>query len=89
MKSSSLQSHHQRVPDVQYAWALSKRTTTAWHGRKKDLYYFDEEEHLKRFLEDLSEYKRLRKLNIKSIEDVFVKGWEGWKRAETYLSELK
>jgi len=55
----------------------------------KDLYYFDEEEHLKRFLEDLSEYKRLRKLNIKSIEDVFVKGWEGWKRAETYLSGLK
>jgi YHS domain-containing protein len=55
----------------------------------KDLYYFDEEEHLKRFLEDLSEYKRLRKLNIKSIEDVFVKGWEGWKSAETYLSELK
>ncbi len=55
----------------------------------RDLYYFDEEEHLKRFLEDLSEYKRLRKLNIKSIEDVFVKGWEGWKRVETYLSELK
>lgn len=55
----------------------------------KDLYYFDEEEHLRRFLEDLGEYKRLRKLNIKSIEDVFVKGWEGWRRVETYLSELK
>ena len=41
----------------------------------KDPYYFDEEGHLKRFLEDLSEYKRLRKPNIKSIEDVFVKGW--------------
>ena len=54
-----------------------------------DLYYFDEEEHLKRFLEDLGEYKRLRKLNIKSIEDVFVKSWEGWKRAEIYPSELK
>ena len=55
----------------------------------KDLYYFDEEERLKRFLECLSEYKRLRKLNIKSIGDVFVKGWEGWRRAENYLSELK
>ena len=42
----------------------------------KDPYYFDEEEHLKRLLEDLSEYKRLRKINIKNIEDVFAKGWE-------------
>jgi hypothetical protein len=40
-------------------------------------------------LEDLSEYKRLRKLNIKSVEDVFVKGWEVRKRAEIYLSQLK
>jgi len=55
----------------------------------KDLYYFGGEEHLKRFLEYLSEYKRVRKLNIKSMEDVFVKGWEGWKRAETCFSELK
>jgi hypothetical protein len=34
-KSSDLQSHRQRAPDVQYAWALSKRTTTAWHGKER------------------------------------------------------
>ncbi len=55
----------------------------------RDLYYFDCEEHLKRFLEDLGQYKRLRRLNVKTIEDVFVKGWKGWKGAGEYLSELK
>jgi len=51
----------------------------------KDLFYFDTEEHLRRFLEDLKEYKKLRKLNIRKVEDVYVKGWEGWKKVDDYL----
>ena len=52
----------------------------------KDLLYFDTEEHLRRFLEDLAEYKKLRKLNIKKIEDVYAKGWSQWKKVEEYLN---
>ncbi|WP_448587460.1 hypothetical protein [Thermocrinis sp.] len=50
----------------------------------RDLYYFDTEECLKRFLEDLPSYKKLRKLNIRKIEDVHVRGWDGWKKADEY-----
>lgn len=48
----------------------------------KDFLYFDCEEHLKSFLENFQEYKRLRRLNFKKIEDVYIKSSPEWKKVE-------
>ncbi len=48
----------------------------------KDLIYFDSKEHLESFLKDFKEYKALRRLNIRRVEDVYFKGEKGWKKVE-------
>lgn len=53
----------------------------------KDLLYFDSKEHLKSFLENFQEYKSLRKLNFKSIEDIHLKGERGWKRVDQFIGD--
>lgn len=44
----------------------------------KNLLYFDSKEHLFIFLENFKEYKTLRKLNFRRIEDFYLKGERGW-----------
>ncbi len=46
----------------------------------KDLLYFDSLDHLKSFLENFQEYKKLRRLNFRRVEDIYIKGDAGWKR---------
>ncbi|MCS7196107.1 MAG: hypothetical protein RMH93_06830 [Aquificaceae bacterium] len=43
-----------------------------------DLLYFDTLEHLLSFLENFQEYKRLKRLNFRKIEDVFCKRGKAW-----------
>ncbi|MFN3471481.1 MAG: hypothetical protein ACK4ZR_02605 [Aquificaceae bacterium] len=50
----------------------------------KDLLYFDSLEHLRRFVENFQEYKALRRLNFKRIEDVYIKGEKTWRRLEDF-----
>ncbi|MFN7064967.1 MAG: hypothetical protein ACK4OF_02290 [Aquificaceae bacterium] len=54
----------------------------------KDLLYFDTVEHLKSFVENFKEYKTLRRLNFKRIEDVYVKGEKGWRKVEEFEREI-
>lgn len=53
----------------------------------KDLLYFDSKEHLESFLENFQEYKKLRKLNFRRVEDFYLKGSEGWKSVEELKNE--
>ena len=53
----------------------------------RDLLYFDTIEHLHSFLENFQEYKRLRKLNFKKVEDVYFKGESGWKKVDELKEE--
>ncbi|MCY0866102.1 MAG: hypothetical protein AB1353_04165 [Aquificota bacterium] len=48
----------------------------------KDLLYFDSKKHLESFLENFQEYKALRKLNFRRIEDIYLKGEKGWRKVE-------
>jgi len=48
----------------------------------RDLLYFDNKERLKSFLENFKEYKSLRKLNFRRVEDIYLKGEKGWRKVE-------
>lgn len=50
----------------------------------KDLLYFDSKEHLESFLENFQEYKKLRKLNFRRVEDFYIKGSKGWEKVEDW-----
>lgn len=51
----------------------------------RDLLYFDSKEHLYAFLENFAEYKALKKLNFRKVEDIYIKGKGGWKRGHEDL----
>ncbi|MCS7214524.1 MAG: hypothetical protein NZ927_09985, partial [Candidatus Calescibacterium sp.] len=44
-----------------------------------DLLYFDSKEHLSVFLQNFADYKELKKLNFRRVEDIYIKGENGWK----------
>ena len=50
----------------------------------RDLLYFDNKEHLKSFLENFKEYKSLRRLNFRRIEDVYLKEEGVWKKVNPF-----
>ncbi|MFN3264690.1 MAG: hypothetical protein ACK42C_07310, partial [Aquificaceae bacterium] len=55
----------------------------------RDLLYFDSREHLESFLESFQEYKRLRRLNFKRVEDFYLKDSGGWKKVEELKKDIK
>ncbi|MFN3598690.1 MAG: hypothetical protein ACK4VK_03005 [Aquificaceae bacterium] len=54
----------------------------------KDLLYFDSLEHLRRFIENFQEYKALRRLNLRKVEDVYIKGEKTWRRLEDFEKDF-
>lgn len=51
----------------------------------RELIYFDSVEHMLSFLENFQEYKRLKKLNFRKVEDVFCKKGKSWVKVEGYF----